>query len=39
MAFVLRRNIIHDPQVLHYTHEQIADAVVETMLKGLLPRE
>ena len=39
MAFVLRRNIIHDTQVLHYTHEQIADAVVETMLKGLLPRE
>ena len=39
MAFVLRRNVIRDPQVLHYTHEQIADAVVETMLKGLLPRE
>ena len=38
MAFVLRRNVIRDPQVLHYTHEQIADAVVETMLKGLLPR-
>ncbi len=37
MAFVLRRNIVHDPQVLHYTHEQIADVVVETMLKGLLP--
>lgn len=37
MAFVLRRNIIHDPQVLQYTHEQIADAIVETMLKGLLP--
>lgn len=39
MAFVLRRNIIRDPEVLHYTHEQIADAVVETMLKGLLPRK
>jgi AcrR family transcriptional regulator len=39
MAFVLRRNVIRDPQVLHFTHEQIADAVVETMLKGLLPRE
>jgi len=39
MAFVLRRNVIHDPQVLHFTHEQIADAVVETMLQGLLPRE
>ena len=38
MAFVLRRNVIRDPQILHYTHEQIADAVVETMLKGLLPR-
>jgi AcrR family transcriptional regulator len=39
MAFVLRRNLLHDPQVLHLTHEQIADAVVETMLKGLLPRD
>jgi AcrR family transcriptional regulator len=38
MAFVLRRNVLRDPQILHYTHEQIADAVVETMLKGLLPR-
>jgi hypothetical protein len=38
MAFVLRRNVLRDPLVLHYTHEQIADAVVETMLKGLLPR-
>lgn len=38
MAFVLRRNVLRDPLVLHYSHEQIADAVVETMLKGLLPR-
>jgi AcrR family transcriptional regulator len=38
MALVLRRNVIHDPQVLHFIHEQIADAVVETMLQGLLPR-
>ena len=38
MAFVLRRNVLRDQLVLHYTHEQIADAVVETMLKGLLPR-
>ena len=37
MAFVLRRNVIRDPLVSHYSHEQIADAVVETMLKGLLP--
>ncbi|HJT57627.1 MAG TPA: TetR/AcrR family transcriptional regulator [Ktedonobacteraceae bacterium] len=37
MAFVLRRNIARDPQVIQYTHQQIADVVVDTMLKGLLP--
>jgi len=38
MAFVLRRRIICDPQALRYTHEQIADVVVDTVLKGLFPR-
>lgn len=39
IAFVLRRQIIRDPLALRYTQEQIADAVVETVLKGLVPRE
>ena len=38
IGFVLRRQIIHDAVALEYSHEQIADAVVETVLKGLLPR-
>jgi len=38
IGFVLRRQIIHDPVALEYTHEQIVDAVIETVLKGLLPR-
>jgi AcrR family transcriptional regulator len=37
MGFVLRRQIVHDPLALQYTHEQIADAVVDRVLKGLLP--
>ena len=38
IGFVLRRQIIHDAVALAYSHEQITDAVVETVLKGLLPR-
>jgi AcrR family transcriptional regulator len=38
-AFVLRRQILRDPLALRYTHEQIADAVIETLLMGLVPRE
>ena len=38
MGFVLRRQIVHDPSASQYTHEQIADAIIDTMLKGLLPR-
>lgn len=38
IGFVLRRNIIRDPSALQYSHEQIADAVVETVLTGLTPR-
>ena len=37
MGFVLRRQIVHDPAALQYTHEQITDAVIDTMLKGLVP--
>jgi AcrR family transcriptional regulator len=38
MGFVLRRQILHDPSALAYTHEQIAEAVADTVLQGLLPR-
>jgi len=38
IGFVLRRQILRDPVALEYSHEQIADAVVETVLKGMLPR-
>ena len=38
MAFVLRRQIIHDELALEYSHEEIAETVVETVFKGLLPR-
>ncbi len=37
-VFVLRRQILCDPNALKYTHEQIAEAVSETVLKGILPR-
>jgi len=38
MGFVLRRRVIRDPVVLQYTHEQLVDAIVTTVLQGLLPR-
>jgi AcrR family transcriptional regulator len=38
MSFVLRRQLFHDPSALAYTHEQIVEAVVGTVLQGLLPR-
>jgi AcrR family transcriptional regulator len=38
IGFVLRRHIIRDPLALQYSHEQIADAVVETVLTGIEPR-
>jgi AcrR family transcriptional regulator len=37
-GFVIRRQILCDPAALVYTHEQIAEAVSETVLKGILPR-
>ncbi len=36
--FVLRRQILHDPIALEYSHEQIAEVVSETVLQGILPR-
>lgn len=38
MGFELRRLLMRDEMALQYTHEQIADAVIDTTLKGLLPR-
>ena|SRR5216684_804668 len=38
MGFVLRRQIIRDPLALEYTHEQIAHAITDSFLKGILPR-
>jgi AcrR family transcriptional regulator len=39
IAFVLRRQILRDPVALEYTHDQIADSVCETVLRGILPRK
>lgn len=38
MGFVLRRQILRDPVALSFSHEQIANSIVETVLEGLLPR-
>ena len=38
MAFVLRRQILQDQLALQYSHEQIADAVVDTVLNGVVSR-
>ncbi|HLZ56758.1 MAG TPA: TetR/AcrR family transcriptional regulator [Ktedonosporobacter sp.] len=38
IGFVLRRQVLGDPQALQYSQEQIAAAIVETTLQGLLPR-
>jgi AcrR family transcriptional regulator len=37
VAFVLLRQILHDPAALQYTHEQIVDSVVTLGLVGLVP--
>ncbi len=38
MAFVLRRQLLHDPTALQYNREQIVEGIVTTTLEGLLPR-
>ncbi|HKV58000.1 MAG TPA: helix-turn-helix domain-containing protein [Ktedonobacteraceae bacterium] len=38
MGFVLRRQVLRDPLALEYTHEQIAHAIAEPFLMGILPR-
>jgi AcrR family transcriptional regulator len=38
MALVLRRQVLHDPVALQYSHEQIVEQVVTLMGEGLFPR-
>ncbi len=38
MAMVMRRQLLRDPTVLGYSHEQIVDGIVNATLQGLLPR-
>jgi len=38
MSLVLRRQILHDPDALRYTHEEIVDSIVRIALRGLAPR-
>lgn len=38
MGIVLRRQIFHDPAVLQYTHAQIAESAIDTLLQGLFSR-
>lgn len=37
MGFVLRRQVLHDPLALQYTHEQIVQSITDTLLRGILP--
>jgi AcrR family transcriptional regulator len=37
-GFVLRRHVMHDPQAMQYTHEEIVDSILSTVLAGLRPR-
>jgi hypothetical protein len=36
-GFVLRRQLLHDPQALQYSQEQIIDSILSITLYGLLP--
>jgi AcrR family transcriptional regulator len=38
IGFVLRRQVLRDAIALQYTHEEIVEAIVDTVLKGLSPR-
>ena len=37
VAFILRRQVLRDPMALAYSQEQIVDAVLDTILNGILP--
>ncbi|HEY3991931.1 MAG TPA: helix-turn-helix domain-containing protein [Ktedonobacteraceae bacterium] len=38
IGMVLRRQIIRDPSVLHYTPEELVTAILDTFLQGILPQ-
>ena len=38
MGFVLRRQVLRDAGVLALSHEEIANALIDTVLNGLLPQ-
>lgn len=38
IGMVMRRQIMRDPGVLQYTHEEIAQAILGTFLEGIRPR-
>jgi AcrR family transcriptional regulator len=37
MGFLLRRQILRDPEALQYSHEQFVETLLDTVLHGLLP--
>jgi len=37
IGIVMRRQIMHDPSVLQYTHEEIVQAILGTLLQGIKP--
>jgi AcrR family transcriptional regulator len=38
IGMVMRRQILRDPGVLHYTHQEIVQTVLGTLLQGIQPR-
>lgn len=38
IGIVMRRQILRDPGVLHYTHEEIAQAILNTFTQGIQSR-
>jgi AcrR family transcriptional regulator len=38
ITFVMRRQIIRDTHVMHYSHAELASMIVETILQGIRPR-
>jgi AcrR family transcriptional regulator len=37
IGIVIRRQIMHDPRVLQYTHQEIVQAILGTLLQGIKP--
>jgi AcrR family transcriptional regulator len=38
MTFVMRRQLLRDPHVLHYSHRELASLIVDTILQGIKAR-